>query len=231
MLVLFLVELYGLVQNFLFYRQVRNSWKVKKDAALPEIYPTVDIFVPVVNEPLPILKKTVMGCLSQDYPRENFKVHVLDDGPRHDVKILAEELGCNYIRRNGREHAKAGNLNNAGLFSEAERYSGERPFWKWAASKSRYLNRVLSAGLAPESRRAYLKQRARWAKGAMQVFLKDNPLCKKRTLPGPEAGLLQLDILFFSGDTKAYFETSGPGIEIKPLPGMESAIPGYSMNE
>ena len=45
--------------------------------------------------------------------------------------------------------------------------------------RSVYLNRILTAGLSPESYRSYLKQRERWARGGIQVFILDNPLWKK----------------------------------------------------
>jgi cellulose synthase (UDP-forming) len=48
-----------------------------------------------------------------------------------------------------------------------------------AGYKSVYLNKDLSAGLSPESCAGYIKQRKRWAKGGIQVFLLDNPLLKK----------------------------------------------------
>lgn len=44
--------------------------------------------------------------------------------------------------------------------------------------QSIYLNKILAAGLAPESYRSYLKQRQRWTRGGIQVFLMDNPLWK-----------------------------------------------------
>lgn len=44
--------------------------------------------------------------------------------------------------------------------------------------RSVYLNKILAAGLAPESYRSYLKQRQRWTRGGIQVFLMDNPLWK-----------------------------------------------------
>jgi len=45
-------------------------------------------------------------------------------------------------------------------------------------ARSVYLNKILAAGLAPESYRSYLKQRQRWTRGGIQVFLMDNPLWK-----------------------------------------------------
>lgn len=44
--------------------------------------------------------------------------------------------------------------------------------------RSVYLNKILAAGLAPESYRSYLQQRQRWTRGGLQVFLLDNPLWK-----------------------------------------------------
>ncbi|HUK56093.1 MAG TPA: glycosyltransferase family 2 protein [Nitrospiria bacterium] len=44
--------------------------------------------------------------------------------------------------------------------------------------RSVYLNKILAAGLAPESYESYLKQRQRWTRGGVQVFLMDNPLWK-----------------------------------------------------
>jgi cellulose synthase (UDP-forming) len=45
--------------------------------------------------------------------------------------------------------------------------------------RSVYLNKNLAAGLAPESCGSYLKQRQRWTRGGVQVFLMDNPLWKR----------------------------------------------------
>lgn len=44
--------------------------------------------------------------------------------------------------------------------------------------RSVYVNKILAAGLAPESYGSYLKQRQRWTRGGIQVFLMDNPLWK-----------------------------------------------------
>ena len=44
--------------------------------------------------------------------------------------------------------------------------------------RSIYRNKILAAGLSPESYRSYLRQRQRWTRGGIQVFLLDNPLWK-----------------------------------------------------
>ena len=113
-----LAEAYGLVQLIFFTFQ---AWKPFERTSPPiKNYRTVDVFVTVVNEPLDILRRTLIGCTSQDYPADKYKVYVLDDGGREDVLALARSLGCEYLRREGRDHAKAGNLNHA-----LDRTSGE----------------------------------------------------------------------------------------------------------
>ncbi len=73
--------------------------------------PTVDIFIPTYQEPISILKRTIIGCQAIDYPYK--KVYLLDDSQRLEVKQLAQDLGCKYIARPDQLHAKAGNLNHA----------------------------------------------------------------------------------------------------------------------
>ena len=274
----YLAELYGLCQFAFFAYQ---SWSPLERQPVPlATYPTIDIMVTVVDEPLEILSQTLVGCLSQDYPKDRFRVYVLDDGHRQEVKALAESLGCRYLRRPDRpRHAKAGNLNHAlrltdgdliavfdvdhvpthaflkdtvGFFTDPKVAIVQTPhhfynpdifqrnlrvgdqvkneqalFFRalqvgrdahnsafFAGSgglfrrkpleeiggfqtatitedihtsmqlhakgyKSCYLNRVLSAGLMPETFESYLKQRKRWAMGCIQVLQHDNPLTKR----------------------------------------------------
>lgn len=73
--------------------------------------PHVDILVPTYNEPIDLLRRTLVGCLALNYPAKT--VHVLDDGDRPEVAALARQLGCRYQTRCDREGAKAGNLNAA----------------------------------------------------------------------------------------------------------------------
>jgi len=281
--IIYLAELYGLCQFCFFTYQ---SWSLSNRQSVPiTIYPTVDIMVTVVDEPLPLLRQTLIGCRSQEYPQDRFRVYVLDDGDRTDVQSLAITLGCSYIQRPDRpRHAKAGNLNHAlrstkgeliavfdvdhvpartflketvGFFDDpvvafvqtphhfynpdiyqrnlrvGHRLQNEQAlFFRmlqvgrdthnsafFAGSgglfrrkpleeiggfqtqtitedihtsmnlhakgyRSCYLNRVLSAGLMPETFAGYLKQRKRWAIGCVQVLLRDNPLLKRGlTLP------------------------------------------------
>jgi cellulose synthase (UDP-forming) len=107
----YLAELYAFVQILLLAYHTWNPLE-RTPVALTQ-YPTVDIFVTVVNEPLHILRRTLIGCLHQDYPKDRYRVYVLDDGQREDIRTLAKHLECGYLRRADRAHAKAGNLNHA----------------------------------------------------------------------------------------------------------------------
>lgn len=276
--VVYLAELYGLCQFCFFSYQ---SWSPTERTPAPiTTYPTVDIMVTVVDEPLTILRQTLLSCLAQEYPRDRFTVYVLDDGHRDEARQLAASLGCEYIRRQGRpRHAKAGNLNHAlhlshgelvaifdvdhipartflketvGFFDDpkvaivqtphhfynpdifqrnlrvdeevkneqalffrslqAGRDTHNSAFFAGSSGllrrkplmeiggfqtqtitedihtsmnlhargyRSCYLNKILSAGLMPETFDGYLKQRKRWAMGCIQVLLRDNPLTKR----------------------------------------------------
>ncbi|WP_242393704.1 glycosyl hydrolase family 8 [Anaeromyxobacter oryzisoli] len=75
-----------------------------------ERHPTVDVLVPIYSESLEILERTLTACAAMRYPAK--AVHVCDDSHREEVARLAAAHGASYIP-GPREHAKAGNLNNA----------------------------------------------------------------------------------------------------------------------
>lgn len=87
------------------------AWRPTRYAR-PEVLPgrTVDVFIPTYNEPVDLLRETVLCAVNMKYPH---KTYILDDGHRDEVRELAAEFDCGYIARTDRAHAKAGNLNNA----------------------------------------------------------------------------------------------------------------------
>lgn len=80
--------------------------------------PSVAIFICTLNEEADMLSTTISACKNIDYP--NFKVYVLDDGKRAEIKELSELLGCNYITRDTNKGYKSGNINNALLKTESD---------------------------------------------------------------------------------------------------------------
>ena len=106
----------GLLPLWLAWRRFpdrrRDVQKRHRDWQASEWRPHVDILVPTYGEPLAVLQRSLLGCTQQSYPHTS--VLVLDDSGREEVKRLAQQLGCRYMHRPERLHAKAGNL-NAGL--------------------------------------------------------------------------------------------------------------------
>jgi cellulose synthase (UDP-forming) len=86
-------------------------WRLRRRTPLP-VPPTatVAVFVPTSSESVDIVRRTLMAAQRMRHAHE---VWLLDDGDRLEMHVLAEELGCRYLARTNRRHAKAGNLNNA----------------------------------------------------------------------------------------------------------------------
>ncbi len=80
--------------------------------------PTVDVFIPTYNEPLEIVRRTLVSALAMDYQKK--RVYLLDDGRRAEMKELAEEVGAGYITRPDNKHAKSGNINHAMEHTDGE---------------------------------------------------------------------------------------------------------------
>lgn len=112
-LLLFLAELFALIQTtthrLMFMHDYKPEIKTLND--LQEL-PCVDILIATYNEPVSILRHTIAGAVSQQYPKDKFTVYVCDDGSRDEVRQLAEEYGAVWATRKEHVHAKAGNLNN-----------------------------------------------------------------------------------------------------------------------
>ena len=78
-----------------------------------QTWPTVDVFIPTYNEPLTVVRATVLGVLALDYPADKMRVVLLDDGRRDEFRTFASDVGVDYVTRETNVHAKAGNINNA----------------------------------------------------------------------------------------------------------------------
>ena len=107
-IVLIVAETYGLINSFFL---IATVWKLKyRDSPPAPKALKVDVFITSFDEPLEVLRRTAIGARAIKYPHRTF---MLDDGKRDEVKAMADALGIGYIRRDGNEHAKAGNLNHA----------------------------------------------------------------------------------------------------------------------
>lgn len=96
---------------------IQTAWPLQRQPAAlqgsPEHWPTVDVFIPTYNEPLAVVRPTVLAAMAMDWPRDRFKVYILDDGRREAFRAFAQEVGVEYMVRPDNAHAKAGNLNHA----------------------------------------------------------------------------------------------------------------------
>ncbi len=298
-LLIYGAEVYGFITSLLFYFMVWSFPERKPKPPRPGL--KVDVFIPTLNEPLDVLRKTILGCLNMRYPH---RTYVLDDGNRPEVKKLCEELGCGYITRESNRFAKAGNLNNAlkytdgdfiaifdadhvpqpdflektlGYFEDEKVAFVQTPqefynvdsfqhrrvkgrVWHEQALffrvimrgkdrlnsaffcgscavirrkalediggfavgtvtedlhtsiklhsrgwKSVYHPEPLAYGIAPSTLRPYKTQRERWGRGAMQVFLKDNPITVKGLNLSQRLSYVASMITYFDGFQKLIY--------------------------
>ncbi|MBA4286588.1 MAG: cellulose synthase catalytic subunit (UDP-forming) [Xanthomonadaceae bacterium] len=79
----------------------------------PDQWPMVDIYIPTYNEPLSVVKPTVLAALEMDWPQDRIKVYLLDDGRRPEFAVFAKQVGAVHMTRPDNNHAKAGNINHA----------------------------------------------------------------------------------------------------------------------
>lgn len=110
-------EIYHVLMAVTFWH---NIWPgVKNELKPTNIKPnlSVDIFIPVVSEPIEVIRQTVQAALALPYQQK--QVYLLNDGRvagyKHwnRVEALAQELGCSCITRTTPGGAKAGNINHA----------------------------------------------------------------------------------------------------------------------
>ena len=112
---LLLAEGYAFVVLLLGYLQ--TLWPLRRmPVALPdevEDWPSVDLLIPTLDEPLSVVRSTVLAAINIDWPEDKLNVCLLDDGRREEFRAFAKEAGVGYITRENNRHAKAGNINHA----------------------------------------------------------------------------------------------------------------------
>ena len=109
------VELFTVFNTVLFLWMTREIWVPAHRPAL--LSATVDVLITTANEPMEIIEPTVAAAMRVRGIRD---VLILDDGARSEVARLARRHGARWIPRTSNEHAKAGNLNNGLLHTDAE---------------------------------------------------------------------------------------------------------------
>jgi cellulose synthase (UDP-forming) len=104
---------------------VFNGWRSRITPPRPLIglaVPEVAVIIPTWGEPIPMVLRTVLSVLEQDYPGDRMHVIVSDDAHNQDLASALEGLGVIYHQPPSRDApgrdgaAKAGNLNSALAF-------------------------------------------------------------------------------------------------------------------
>ena len=123
---LVLAETFAWVGTLLF---TINIWQVKDPACPPppeevnqcldphewqESRPLkVDLFIATYSEDPELVRLSIQDAKKITYPTSlDFKIHVLDDGRRPEMRGVCEEEAVNYISRNNNIGFKAGNIRN-----------------------------------------------------------------------------------------------------------------------
>jgi cellulose synthase (UDP-forming) len=113
--VLYAAELFGFLTALMHISMV---WRLSvREPPEPPPGLRVDVFVTTYNEPVEMLRRTLLAAKLMHYPHTTW---LLDDGNRPEMKALAVELEVLYLSRERNENAKAGNLNNALRFARGE---------------------------------------------------------------------------------------------------------------
>ncbi len=111
---LLFAELLGVFELFVYLHGASHGKVPVLPVISEDLYPEVDVFIATYNEPVALLRKTIIGCKNMEYPKENHvHIYLCDDGNRLEVRNLAEELEIHYLGRAENKGAKAGNLNHA----------------------------------------------------------------------------------------------------------------------
>lgn len=105
------VEVFNVTQAIGFWVTAARARRHRRAPALRAISDeAVDVYIPVYDEPISIVEATVRAARVLDgSPR----VWILDDGKRDELRAFGAATGVGYIRREGNDGAKAGNINHA----------------------------------------------------------------------------------------------------------------------
>ena len=115
MSILAAAELYTIVILYLGYFQTIYPLQ-RRPVEMPEdldLWPHVDVLIPTYNEPLELVRYTVLAAMNMDWPANKLHIFLLDDGRRQQFREFAERAGIPYVTRTDNKGAKAGNINHA----------------------------------------------------------------------------------------------------------------------
>lgn len=80
----------------------------------------VNIYIPNYNEPLEAVRDIVLVAQCIDYPKDEVKTYLLNNGKRSELTVSAADISVGCIIRNDNKRAKAGNLNHTPTLTHGE---------------------------------------------------------------------------------------------------------------
>jgi cellulose synthase (UDP-forming) len=114
-MILLFAELYAF--SVMLFGYLETIWPLRRKpiplSADPGDWPSVDVLIPTYNEPLEVVRATILAAKAIDWPPDKLTVSLLDDGRREEFRDFAAAADVNYITRPDNDHAKAGNINHA----------------------------------------------------------------------------------------------------------------------
>jgi cellulose synthase (UDP-forming) len=109
-------ELFNLVQAIGFWWTCAGE-RPRRRRTLLDPRPRVDVLIPVYDEPVSVVEPTVVAAGRMT--GADVRVWLLDDGQSDEMRALAARCDAEYLRRDEREGAKAGNINHALAYADA----------------------------------------------------------------------------------------------------------------
>jgi cellulose synthase/poly-beta-1,6-N-acetylglucosamine synthase-like glycosyltransferase len=106
----FMLEVHAVVSLALFAFSTWDIHSIRPGRRAESTPARVAVLIPTYNETSEVLLPTIAAAVALRPAHETW---VLDDGDREEIRVLAGQLGANYLTRPDRSHAKSGNLNHA----------------------------------------------------------------------------------------------------------------------
>jgi len=114
---LVVAEVFNLAQAIGFWWTCAGERDRRRPAVRSGSPPLVDVLIPVYDEPVSVVEPTVAAATRMT--GAEVCVWLLDDGHSDEMRALADRRGAEYLRRDRREGAKAGNVNHALRYADA----------------------------------------------------------------------------------------------------------------
>ncbi|CAN5745017.1 hypothetical protein BH23CHL2_BH23CHL2_11660 [soil metagenome] len=114
---LLVIEVHAFISLAFFVHTLWDVQTVRDAGVVESTDDRIAVLIPTYNESVEVLLPAVAASVALQPAHETW---VLDDGQRPHIRDLAESLGAKYLSRPNNEYAKAGNINHALQYIEAD---------------------------------------------------------------------------------------------------------------